>query len=259
MFVSPRPRERDIPQLYDEKYFVQSNISGYKDNYFENPERQEIVRAQLKFLSRHVSKYGRKGSLLEIGCADGSFLNFAKGDGWITTGVELSPQAAARAQALGLEIKIGTLERANQPDASTDVVVAWEMIEHSTDPAHDLTEMFRVLKPGGLLFLSTPNVRRAKITRNWVGFRSSYEHLYYFDPLTVSSLLKKVGFEPIHVITEEPYVTIVLAKASHRSIPDFWVAPTRGPLLGALDTALGAIPNRLLRVGHSLRIVARKP
>jgi len=88
-------------------------------------------------------------------------------------------------------------ESAYEP-GSFDVITMWDVIEHVTDPVAELRLVYDLLRPGGLLMLSTPDVGSlvAKATGpRWMGYKLAEEHLYYFDEKTISLALEKAAFE----------------------------------------------------------------
>jgi SAM-dependent methyltransferase len=101
---------------------------------------------------------GRKPRALDVGCATGALLAALRDLGWDPQGVELSAAQASYGESRhALPIHPGTLESAAFPAASFDLVHASHLIEHLNDPAAFLGEVARVLAPGGLLVLTTPN------------------------------------------------------------------------------------------------------
>jgi 2-polyprenyl-3-methyl-5-hydroxy-6-metoxy-1,4-benzoquinol methylase len=136
------------------------------------------------------------GRLLEVGCAAGYFLNAARTD-FEVSGVEPSRWAAAEAsRRFGVKVHAGTLVEAAFPDTHFDVVAMVDVIEHLADPAAVLAECRKVLKPGGLLYLVTPDIGSLSATilrGSWWGLRPA--HLHYFSRKTLDSFLAKNGFE----------------------------------------------------------------
>lgn len=111
-----------------------------------------------------IALEGRLGgaSVLEIGCGSGGF------SAWMTAagasnvvGVDFSATAIENAvssyEAENLTFRIGNIEQIEDGDARFDVVVSCETIEHVPSPARAVSELGRVLRPSGVLILSTPN------------------------------------------------------------------------------------------------------
>jgi len=179
----------------------------YPDNY--DPFREDI-RTDTSLIRRIDASYGlqrrrrlfmkyasRQGRILDVGCATGLFLNAMSNHGWQVTGVELSPYAAAYAQRVfKLKVIVGALEAARFPDTYFDAVTLWDTLEHVIDPKGTLSEIYRILQPGGMLALSLPNPIswEASIFGNgWVGWDRP-RHLHLFTPAVLRRYLKEAGF-----------------------------------------------------------------
>jgi 2-polyprenyl-3-methyl-5-hydroxy-6-metoxy-1,4-benzoquinol methylase len=149
------------------------------------------------FCLNTLSRFVPAGRLLDVGCAAGYFLNAARLR-YEVQGVELSRAAVAYArERLALNVFHGTLEAAALSDDSFDVVTLIDVIEHLDNPRQTLRDIWRILKPGGLLYIVTPDVS-SNVARllgsKWWGLRPA--HVYYFSPKTLTALLNKTGFEP---------------------------------------------------------------
>ncbi len=136
------------------------------------------------------------GQLLEIGCACGFLLLAARARGFAVKGVEMSHWASEHARReYGLDVETGDLEHLHLPEATYDVVVLADVIEHLTDPRRSVREIHRLLRPGGRLLLLTPDagslLARVAGTR-WWGLLD--DHYFYFSRHTLSRLLEEEGF-----------------------------------------------------------------
>ncbi|MFZ0773645.1 MAG: class I SAM-dependent methyltransferase [Candidatus Sulfotelmatobacter sp.] len=135
--------------------------------------------------------------LLDVGCALGFMLEEAKGAGWNPVGVETSEFAARyAAQHTGCPVYAGTLQKAALPSESFDVVTLMDVIEHVPEPVELIAEIYRILRPGGVLLIVTPNfgslfVRLYRLNAYGVW---PDQHVVYFKPSTMARLLRKVGF-----------------------------------------------------------------
>lgn len=139
----------------------------------------------------------RTGRVLDVGCATGIFLDGMRRWGWQTLGVEPNPVASAYArERLGLEVITAELETAGLSEAAFDVVTLWDVLEHVPSPRRTLTEAARVLRPGGLLVLSLPNIESVEARlfgRYWAGWDQP-RHLALFPPSVLVRLLGSTGF-----------------------------------------------------------------
>ena len=179
-----------------EEYFLRDYLPLHLANR-ENSlaeRRAHIVAIQEHF---QVPTHAR---LLDVGCAMGSMLEEAKAAGWDPVGVETSEFAARyAAEHAHCPVYAGTLERAAFPSESFDVVTLMDVIEHVPEPLGLIAEIHRVLKPGGVIFVVTPNfgslfvhLYRLKAYGVWPD-----QHIVYFQPETITTLLRKAGFEKV--------------------------------------------------------------
>lgn len=114
---------------------------------------------------RTIRSRARGRRLLDIGSGEGFFAGLAARRGWTVTATDYLPEGVERsAQRLGA----GRVVRSDATSlpfapASFDVVTLWDVVEHLPEPAAALAEARRVLAPGGLLALSTPNTRARSV------------------------------------------------------------------------------------------------
>ncbi len=194
-FVNPMPDQNYLERLYqqDEK----SNL--YYLNYIE--ERKDRWASYRKQYNRRldlIEKYaGGKGRLLDIGCGGGFFLQAARERGWEPHGIEIVPPFVqfAREELCLENVDKTPFEEKVYPDHHFDVVVLWDLIEHLPHPMGYLEKINKILRPGGLLILWTPNAQNAAwLKEKWYGY-TPLQHLYFFSPQTLKTLLKRSGFQ----------------------------------------------------------------
>jgi len=176
----------------DQNLYVDSYVSMIDDKYLEEEEgRRASARRILKYLNKS------KGTLLDIGCAAGFFLDEARKAGWDVYGVDLSEWAVKHArEKLGLKnVHQELLRQVKFPASFFDVVVMTDVIEHLIDPKSTLEEIRPLLKPNGIICCTTPDIdslmSRLQGSRWWYIKPS---HLYYFNKLTLSELFNSAGF-----------------------------------------------------------------
>jgi len=101
---------------------------------------------------------GRKGRILDIGCGHGYFLKMARDSGWAVEGIEIADSHAEHGRKnFGLTIYNKPLSELRLPDNSYDAVTLWSVLDVVPDPLAELKEIYRVLKPGGVLYLRINN------------------------------------------------------------------------------------------------------
>jgi 2-polyprenyl-3-methyl-5-hydroxy-6-metoxy-1,4-benzoquinol methylase len=161
---------------------------------YAGPERMELFR-------RYVGGPGRR--VLDLGCRDGA-LSVAYLDGNEVVGVDVDREALARAAELGLKTEWADLdEPLGFEDASFDVVVAGELLEHIRSPQALVDEARRVLRPGGTLIGSTPNGFRLKNRLRFAAGRHPEPdptHLHLFRPDDVRALLQGLDEPELHFV-----------------------------------------------------------
>ncbi len=193
--------------------------------------------------------------LLDVGCHIGVMLEIAKERGWDATGVEPSEWAAARARERGLNIVNATLAHAQLPPDGFDAVTLWDVIEHLTDPLTDLTEVYRVLKPGGVVAIHTIDIE-SPLARlmgsHWPWLMEM--HLYYFSPRTLKHMLDRIGFKTEKVIYQGRYLRLgyLITRLEHYSRP---LARALGAGAKRLGLEAAPIP---INFGDLFTIFARK-
>ena len=152
--------------------------------------------------SRHrwLDRFRPGASLLDAGCGNGSFLKIARGLGWTVEGFDLDEQAVETARGAGVRAHVGvmaTLEGVLQ--GPYDAITMNHVVEHLYDPKRDLERAYQRLKPGGLLFLETPNIDALNLQifgMHWRGLEAP-RHLVLFSPASLAGLLTTLGFVDI--------------------------------------------------------------
>lgn len=138
-----------------------------------------------------------RGRLLDVGSAGCQLLATAVERGWDVEGVEISRAFVAYSrERFSFPIHEGELKTAELPAASFDVVVMSHVIEHLTQPAAELAEVWRVLRPGGLLVVECPDFNcpfRILLRSRWWFFVPG--HVNHFTHRSLAALLRSLGFE----------------------------------------------------------------
>ena len=177
-------------ELKNEDTFLKLQQLALKDAGF-------IINAE-KFALRHGSEKGleERPAVLDIGCATGALLARLRENGWRVTGVEISPAALFAQKERKLDVRNLPLEENNFPSKSFDAVLASHLIEHLNDPRSFITEIHRILKDSGYVFITTPNISGFQARLFGGRWRSAiFDHLYLFSKRTLSKLLKSAGFK----------------------------------------------------------------
>jgi cyclopropane fatty-acyl-phospholipid synthase-like methyltransferase len=139
--------------------------------------------------------------VLDYGCGTGALLRVATEFGMLPTGIESDVQARSTAMgAAGVRV-YRDLEELSLDESMQqfDVVILWTVIEHLRRPWEELARLRSLLSPGGLMLISTINIRclRARLERHrWVQYRNP-THFYYFDPDSLRRVIERAGFRDL--------------------------------------------------------------
>ena len=202
----------DKRQAYDEQYYIDRD--AYYKNYKVDYSEDKYPIPMYKNILAKIKELGHDGGkLLEIGCSKGLFLHLADKQGFSVSGLDVSEYAAKYIKDnFGFPVACCDITDADFSDNFFDAIVMIDVIEHLENPAQVLKECCRVLRPGGLLVIDTPNENSLinlisfflyKISFSRLKFfvRSNHdiEHLVYFSPKGIKKLLNTYSFEMLEV------------------------------------------------------------
>lgn len=178
----------------------------YPDEYYGEPGRkfQPLIESLVRLVgARHIGFLSRDlapgARVLDVGCGRGVLLGSLADGGFAVYGTEISAEAVRGADPRA-QIRIAAkLEDAEFDSESFDQIVIWHVFEHLSDPRGTLTEMARILKPGGRLVIAVPNFGSAQA--RWTGAAWFHldlpRHLYQFPASALRSLLTQLGFDVV--------------------------------------------------------------
>jgi 2-polyprenyl-3-methyl-5-hydroxy-6-metoxy-1,4-benzoquinol methylase len=198
-------------------YDVQARDHDWMAEHSKEAERRREKQPVFVFLSRLLKplrpntngrmlsqtlRWARAGKLVDFGCGDAGFLTLAS-KYFDVTGIELSPQGAEISQQRISPEKIleGPVTQLADtlPANSFDVVTQFGYIEHEWQPIAGLRAAHRLLKPGGVTVIKTPNYASWNRTirgMEWCGYHIP-AHCNYFTPRTLDEILRRAGLESL--------------------------------------------------------------
>jgi 2-polyprenyl-3-methyl-5-hydroxy-6-metoxy-1,4-benzoquinol methylase len=192
VFMDPPPPATVLGELYADPY------DGATAGYFKKVEKK-MRRSRIR-VKKIIGALGRdpKGlGFLDIGCSGGFVAEAARERGFVATGID--PDGAAISYARGHypanTFHHGFLETIDLPAESFDAVYCSEVIEHSSDVNRFVARLAAVMKPGALVYLTTPDIehwRRPRDITHWDAFCPP-SHCLYFNPENLTRLLARYG------------------------------------------------------------------
>ena len=230
-YLNPRPNPQTIGLAYQNYYTHSSRGSaslsrlealrkwGLRNSYYGRLFGRQLRPAVpggwllLKFRRRKAdllrqycrgleSYSGAGRQLLDVGCGNGDFAAFANSVGWVGHGVELDPAAAAVASQQGVRVLGAQVaELRGRFDGHFDAITLSHLIEHVHDPVGVLKDCRELLKPGGQLWLETPNIESVgygAFGRHWRGLEAP-RHLVLFSLNGLRQALTQAGFGDIRL------------------------------------------------------------
>lgn len=266
-YVAGLPPASGIKKLYDGYYNTHRPTDLSEKRVFqllENAHKESQSNWQLQTLPKLLSGIKHK-RILDVGCGWGRFLLMARSAGADVVGCDLSPEACEFANnKLGITVYQSDLSSCMSSVGDVDAVVMRDLIEHPVKPLLDIQAAYRILKPGGLLLLHTPNGGEAgtdvETAKKWVGFRVDLEHLQYLSPRTMNWLAKILdmsierldafGFPGLEGIDELPK----LPKGRSRTADQAIDIAKRIPYMNRMVKSLRALKAEVNGVHHDPRL-----
>jgi len=253
-----RPPSRDEIERYYGASYHDKMVGGEQDQH-----REVVHRLENEDRIRYLQRFRSGGKVLDVGCSLGHFADQLRAAGFDAHGSDISSYACSKAvELIGRDrVHPGPVESfAGELEQSLDVVTMMDVIEHFGDVNGPLTSIWRMLKPGGILFLRTPTLNSPfHRVAEWslALSRGHYkdailklyhaEHLFFFDEKSIRALLESLGYEVV-AIDPDPLLWDNFRSAEMR----------QGPLLNAALAAIWAA-GRALNLGHGMKVIARRP
>jgi SAM-dependent methyltransferase len=219
-------------------------------------------RTAIEHESRHLPRCSQHGRLLDIGFGDGAFLDIARAIGWEVTGIDPDSKVVSNALERGLNVYQGGLEVMAGESGVFDVITMSHVIEHVHKPIEVLEECYRLLKPGGQLWVETPNINSlggARFQRNWRGLETP-RHLVLFNGQSLRQALQRAGFTDVQDASQTSPCSVIYAMSQRmqKDLDPYMETPTsisfKMEIMMARFTEFWLKPRR-----EFLSITAKKP
>jgi len=198
VYVSDAPSADVLRQHYDWRFFQGGTERfGYHDYERESAALNRNFRQRIKLIERHC----RGGQLLDVGCALGYFMA-QLGSHWAPVGSELSGDVAEYTRrTFGFDVVEGEFDQIDLPNGSYDVVTMWDVIEHARNPMRMLKKAAQLLRPGGVLALTTGDIGSicARVSGQRWYLMVPPTHLFFFTNATLKRAVTQAGLTIVDV------------------------------------------------------------
>jgi 2-polyprenyl-3-methyl-5-hydroxy-6-metoxy-1,4-benzoquinol methylase len=194
VFLNPRPTQQRIDRAYNDAYY------GIGEGKFAGCIEKVLNlfrRARAVMVTNYIKPPAR---ILDIGCGNGRFLNYMIKQGFDCYGVELPGKAAEMAGKIqGLNLKVGRMTCQDYGESFFDGVCMWHVFEHLTEPKETLHIIQKILKPGGYLMMSLPNIDsvQSRLFRGKWFHLDPPKHLFFTGASDLISEMQELGFKLI--------------------------------------------------------------
>jgi len=207
-------RCRDCRLLFMNPQFTDAHLAEFYSHYKPNDVARDPVIALRRQMSKAdnlalIERFVRPGRFLSIGCGDGLELDSAQQRGWNAEGFDVDEASARRASArTSRPIRWGDFFELDWPLNRYDCVYMDQVLEHPKNPQDYLALVYRLLRPGGVLFIGCPNI--ASVSSTWKGWAGrlglkrgrrgrhydTSHHLFYYSPRVLGNLAERqFGYE----------------------------------------------------------------
>lgn len=262
-------RCRRCATTYVHEQVSAEQLDAFYASYYDEdtPTIPTVVENRVTGIVSSFAPFRQTGHLVDIGFGGGTLLSASSDAGWTSWGTEVSSSAIAAADASWV-VHQGDVASLDLPAGQFDVVCMVELLEHVAEPAAQLAAALRLLRPGGLLYGTTPSARG--ISARCLGVRWSAftppEHLQLFSPKGLRSALRSSGFATADVTTRGVNPHELMAGLRHRTVqPDDRVASGYRLNMQLESSRAGRVARtsansvlQALRLGDSLKLRAIK-
>jgi 2-polyprenyl-3-methyl-5-hydroxy-6-metoxy-1,4-benzoquinol methylase len=166
---------------------------GYREDSFQRAAFRDLLAKDIARLNL------TQGTLLDVGCGNGMFLQAAKEAGFAVRGIDFSSSSAAICQKLGLDVVSGDF-LTHDFGQKFDVISMWDVLEHLTRPAAFLQRVRTLLAPHGVLLGKIPGFGSLSVNLSRLSPKvasvmlGAPDHIQYFKPRSLHALFEGSGF-----------------------------------------------------------------
>jgi predicted SAM-dependent methyltransferase len=176
------------------------------EEYAKYPRSNLISAITLKryeTLLQYFKAFNKTQNIIDIGAGDGHFIEYAKKKGWNAYATEFDDVSVGLCNGKGVITHKGKLDIKNYEPEMFDIIFSSEVIEHINNPQEEIENFNKILRKGGLVYITTPNLN--SVSHKYLGSKWNIfhypEHLSYYSPKTIKKLFEKNGFKTMKLST----------------------------------------------------------
>jgi len=199
LVTSPQPPISELAKYYETEEYI--SHTDTKRNLFEKVYhlvREYAIKNKVTLINIEQAK----GSLLDVGCGTGDFINAAKNNGWNVTGIEPNEKARALANTKTDNKVFDILKLESLPAESFDIISLWHVFEHLPELENHIQIFKKLLKPNGSLIIAVPN-HKSYDANYYKEFWAAYDvprHLWHFSQNSIKRLFDKFQMNVIKTL-----------------------------------------------------------
>lgn len=196
MFLNPMPQEDELGIFYPDDYY-QPGIALLEKLY------SPLIDRCFKKIVNEIKKFKSGGRSLDVGCGTGIFMSYFQREDFDAYGTDLSKKAgSALPNSLKKKITINPFKKNNFDDESFDLITLKQVLEHFVDPNEVLKEVYRTLKPNGILYIEVPNTNclESRLFKQYWFNLEVPRHTYHFKLNNFVEFIRKNGFEKLRIL-----------------------------------------------------------
>ncbi|PCJ61791.1 MAG: hypothetical protein COA79_05705 [Planctomycetota bacterium] len=214
----PRPSTEELDKFYKEAYFKEGVTTTYQITYTEEEllQKELVSRKITRFIEQNIPSTQNKITSVEIGCGEGFLLKSCIDNSWDAHAVDYQKEPVEKFNNDVIknftEAHPGDyLNDVINQNKKYDVVMLQNVLEHVLDPKHLMTQLSKIIKSTGLIFVAIPNdfsefqelaQKENKIDRDY--WFCPPQHLNYFNDKNIHDFAKSINMEIVDAITDFP-------------------------------------------------------
>ena len=224
LFTNPRPPAEEIGQYYQsEEYISHHDESKNLMSKVYTSVRDYTIGGKVKMINELS---GRKGTLLDIGCGTGNFIQACKEDGWKIAATEPDQEARNVAVKRVGESIFDTINDHQLEGKTFDIITLWHVLEHVHLLNETIEWLTKHLNPNGKIIIAVPNPQSydaEKYGKFWAAYDVP-RHLYHFTKTTMKKLMGYHGLQVLRILPmwfDSFYVGMLSTKYKNKGINIF--------------------------------------